>query len=145
MLSTLRFTMVLAACGALLGTSPALAESPTVGDPAPAFSLMDQNGNTQSLEQYRGQWVAVYFYPKDDTSGCTKEAIAFTELLPEFEKIDAAIIGISPDSAESHDKFIAKRTEGALEFLEHIKDKTPEWAEGICGVPAADIEKTAIL
>jgi peroxiredoxin Q/BCP len=108
MLSTLRFTMVLAACAALLGTSPALADSPTVGDPAPAFSLMDQNGNTQSLEQYRGQWVAVYFYPKDDTPGCTTQACNFRDNIFAFRERDAVILGISLDDVESHEEFAEK-------------------------------------
>ncbi len=78
------------------------------GDTAPDFELENDGGNTVRLSDLKGSPVIVYFYPKDDTSGCTKEAIAFTELGPEFAKLGAQIIGISPDSVESHQKFKAK-------------------------------------
>ena len=80
---------------------------PQVGDLAPDFSLPSDNGAI-SLSSLKGGPVVVYFYPKDDTSGCTKEAIAFSQLKPEFDKIGARIIGLSPDSAEKHAKFRKK-------------------------------------
>lgn len=82
-----------------------------VGDIAPDFTLAGDRGPI-SLAALRGRPVVVYFYPKDDTSGCTKEAIAFTGLLPEFEKRGAVVIGISPDGVKAHEKFRAKHALG---------------------------------
>jgi len=79
-----------------------------VGQPAPDFRLQDQNGEWQTLEQYRGQWIALYFYPKDDTPGCTKEACAFRDNVFAFDELNARIIGVSLDSVESHDEFAEK-------------------------------------
>ena len=79
-----------------------------VGKPAPAFTLQNQDGEDVSPAGLRGQWVVLYFYPKDDTPGCTKEACEFTAGIAEFGKLDAVILGCSPDDAESHRKFIAK-------------------------------------
>ena len=81
---------------------------PEIGDTAPDFTLATDGGGEFSLSAQKGNPVVVYFYPKDDTSGCTKQAIAFTESLGEFEKAGAKIIGISPDSVTKHDKFKAK-------------------------------------
>jgi len=79
-----------------------------VGNIAPDFSLMNQDNIEVTLNDYRGQWVVLYFYPKDNTSGCTKEAIDFTEHLDEYRKLNARVFGISPDSVDSHQKFIKK-------------------------------------
>jgi len=78
------------------------------GDAAPDFELESDNGGIIHLNTLKGKPVVVYFYPKDDTSGCTKQAIAFTEQGPEFARLKAHVIGVSPDSAASHDKFKAK-------------------------------------
>jgi len=78
------------------------------GDKAPDFALPDDAGGKVSLASFAGKKLALYFYPKDDTSGCTKEAIDFNGLKAEFEKAGAAILGASPDSAASHAKFKAK-------------------------------------
>ncbi len=75
------------------------------GDQAPDFALPDSEGKIKTLSGLKGRYKVVYFYPKDDTTGCTKEAINFTELKPEFDKLNTEIIGISPDSAKSHAKF----------------------------------------
>lgn len=75
---------------------------------APDFSLQDQDGNTHTLKQYRGKWVLVYFYPKDDTPGCTKEACGFRDLNAVFKKKGVVILGISKDSVKSHAKFAKK-------------------------------------
>jgi peroxiredoxin Q/BCP len=80
----------------------------TEGSPAPDFTLPTANGNEISLASLKGKPVVVYFYPKDDTTGCTKEAINFTKLKHEFEALGATVVGISPDSAESHVKFQRK-------------------------------------
>ncbi len=79
-----------------------------VGDQAPEFTLPRDGGGSVSLSTFGGRPVVLYFYPKDDTSGCTAEAIAFTELADEFAKAGAEIIGMSPDSVKSHDKFAGK-------------------------------------
>lgn len=79
-----------------------------VGDKAPDFTLIDQDGNKVSLNDFKGKNIVLYFYPKDNTSGCTKEACNFRDEFPKFGKLNAVIIGISPDSVESHRKFIDK-------------------------------------
>lgn len=79
-----------------------------IGTKAPAFTLPDQNGNMRSLEDFRGQKVVLYFYPKDMTSGCTKQACAFGELYPQFREKGAVVLGISKDSVSSHKKFEEK-------------------------------------
>jgi peroxiredoxin Q/BCP len=80
----------------------------TTGKAAPAFALQDQDGRTRKLTEFKGRWVVLYFYPRDDTPGCTVEACEFTTGLEGFEKLDAEVLGCSPDSPESHRKFIAK-------------------------------------
>ncbi len=83
-------------------------KSLTIGDTAPAFSLTDQDGVTHSLHDTKGKWVLIYFYPKDDTPGCTKQACAIRDALPNFKKLDCIVYGISTDSKESHKKFEEK-------------------------------------
>jgi peroxiredoxin Q/BCP len=82
--------------------------APQVGDLAPDFNLPDQDGNSVALSQFRGQRVVIYFYPKDDTPGCTKEACNFRDQWSLFEQHNIAVLGISKDGATSHGKFIAK-------------------------------------
>ena len=77
------------------------------GKPAPLFTLPDQDGNKVALKEMRGRHVVVYFYPKDETPGCTKEACSFRDLWGEIEAAGATVLGISPDSSESHRAFIA--------------------------------------
>ena len=79
-----------------------------VGGVAPDFVLKDADGNDVRLSDFRGKWVVLYFYPKDNTPGCTKEAIGFTELAREFERLGAVIVGVSPDPPESHVRFMRK-------------------------------------
>ena len=78
------------------------------GTKAPGFTLPDQNGKDHSLEDYKGQKVILYFYPKDNTSGCTKQACSFGELMPQFRQKGAVILGVSKDSVASHKKFEEK-------------------------------------
>lgn len=80
----------------------------STSDPAPNFTLNDKDGNPVSLSNFRGKWVALYFYPRDNTSGCTTEAKDFSALMPDFQAKDAVVIGISADSEASHAKFAAK-------------------------------------
>jgi peroxiredoxin Q/BCP len=79
-----------------------------LGKPAPDFTLPSDGGGTISLKKLKGRNVVLYFYPKDDTSGCTKQACGFNDALPDFEGLDAVIIGVSRDSLASHDKFKKK-------------------------------------
>jgi len=79
-----------------------------VGSKAPALALPDQNGKKVALKDLAGRWVVLYFYPKDDTPGCTVEACEFTTALSAFDKFDATVLGVSPDSPASHLKFQAK-------------------------------------
>ena len=83
-------------------------EPPMTGSDAPSFNLQDQYGEWHTLEEYKGQWLAIYFYPKDDTPGCTTEACNFRDNIYAFKAIDAAVVGISVDDVESHKKFSDK-------------------------------------
>ena len=78
------------------------------GTTAPAFKTTDQNGETVSLKDLRGQKVVLYFYPKDDTPGCTKEACSFRDAYSKFKKQDITVLGVSPDKEASHQKFVTK-------------------------------------
>ena len=80
----------------------------TIGEIAPDFSLEADGGRVITLQQFAGQKLVLYFYPKDDTSGCTQEAIEFNGLRQDFEKAGTTILGVSPDSVKKHDKFKAK-------------------------------------
>ena len=79
-----------------------------IGTAAPSFSLPDQNGQMHTLEEYRGKKVILYFYPKDNTPGCTKQACGFGELYPQFTEKGAVVVGISKDSVASHKRFEEK-------------------------------------
>ena len=85
-----------------------MAKEPEVGDPAPDFALPTEGGSHARLADYKGRAVVLYFYPKDDTSGCTAEAIAFSGLKAKFDAAGAAVVGVSPDSAASHARFKKK-------------------------------------
>ncbi len=101
------------------------------GDSAPAFSSLDQHGNTHALQDYRGKWLLLYFYPKDDTPGCTKEACGFRDRFAEL-KDRVTVLGVSKDSMESHDTFAQKY---ALPFaLLADSDQTMIAAYGADGV-----------
>lgn len=79
-----------------------------VGQKAPEFATPNQRGEISKLADFAGQWLVLYFYPKDNTPGCTTEAIDFTALSPQFQQLNAVILGVSPDSAKSHCRFIEK-------------------------------------
>jgi peroxiredoxin Q/BCP len=89
-----------------------MAKDLNVGDAAPDFTLPTDGGGRASLADFKGKAVVLFFYPKDDTSGCTAEAIAFTGLRPQFGAAGAVVTGVSPDSAASHDKFKTKHKLG---------------------------------
>ena len=105
---------------------------PEIGAPAPDFSLPADGGQTVSLSDLRGRKVVLYLYPKDDTPGCTKEAIGFTEKLDEFKAAGAVVLGLSKDSVAKHDKFIAKHDLGVT-LLSDEESETVEaygaWVE----------------
>ena len=103
-----------------------------IGSKAPAISLPDQNGKIQKLSDYLGQWVLVYFYPKDDTPGCTTEACSLRDNLPKLGKLKAKVFGISTDSVASHKKF-AEKYKLTFTLLADVDKKVVEkygvWAE----------------
>lgn len=80
----------------------------SVGSPAPAFSLSDQNGTIHSLSDYTGRWLVLYFYPKDDTPGCTTEACGFRDRMTDFTNANVAVLGVSADTEQSHGAFAEK-------------------------------------
>ena len=120
-----------------------------VGIKAPAFSLPDQNGTVHTLEDYKGKKVVLYFYPKDNTSGCSKQACGFAELYPQFTEKGAVVIGISKDSVASHKKFEEKfglpftllsDTElAAIQAYDVWKEKT------MCGKTSMGVVRTTYL
>ena len=93
-----------------------------IGQDAPQFSLGNQDDIEMSLKVFKGKWIILYFYPKDNTPGCTTEACEFTASLPEFEDIDAVVLGVSPDSTKSHRNFIAKKEIGFTLLSDPEKD-----------------------
>jgi thioredoxin-dependent peroxiredoxin len=92
----------------MAGSVGAFADAPAVGSDAPEFSLTTNEGNQASLKDFRGQWVVLYFYPKDFTSGCTLEAHNFQRDLDKYKAMKSVILGVSIDTAESHKSFCAK-------------------------------------
>lgn len=119
------------------------------GKKAPEFTLPGDNGEKIKLSAFKGGPVVVYFYPKDDTPGCTKEAIAFTGLLDEFEKLGATVIGVSPDSAAAHDKFIAKHNLAvrlAADEDKKVVEKYGVWVEkSMYGRKYMGVERSTFL
>lgn len=119
------------------------------GMAAPAFTLPRDGGGTVSLGDFADKTVVLYFYPKDDTSGCTTEAIDFTALKDEFAAAGAVVIGMSPDSAKKHDKFIAKHDLGVI--LAADEEKTVLEAYGVWteksmyGRKYMGVERTTVL
>lgn len=93
---------------ALSITTAFAGDTPTVGSAAPDFRLQDQDGQWHELTDYKGRWLAVYFYPKDDTPGCTTEACNFRDNIYQFEAIGASVVGISVDDVDSHKQFSTK-------------------------------------
>jgi peroxiredoxin Q/BCP len=100
--------LITATAGFTLWWHSAAADIPVEGKTAPAFSLPDQNGKIHALKDYSGVWTVLYFYPKDDTPGCTKEACNFRDDLHKLESLGAKVVGISVDDTDSHAKFAQK-------------------------------------
>jgi peroxiredoxin Q/BCP len=101
-------TILYSLLAALLSAPVFASEPPTAGTDAPSFNLQDQNGKWHDLKDYQGQWLAVYFYPRDDTPGCTTEACNFRDNIYAFKAIGASVVGISVDDVESHKEFSDK-------------------------------------
>jgi peroxiredoxin Q/BCP len=100
---------LLLALGFMFKLSSAANEPPQAGQIAPGFTLPSQDGSPVSLEQFKGKWVLLYFYPKDNTVGCTIEAHNFQRDLPKYEGLDAVVVGVSLDSEQSHQGFCTKQ------------------------------------
>ncbi len=121
----------------------------TMGAPAPDFTLPRDGGETVSLGQFKGKAVVLFFYPKDDTSGCTAESIAFTALSDAFSAAGAVVIGLSPDSVKSHDKFAKKHALSVI--LASDEEKTTLSAYGVWveksmyGKKYMGVERTTVL
>jgi thioredoxin-dependent peroxiredoxin len=119
------------------------------GDKAPSFSLEADDGTTVTRDSLAGKNVVLFFYPKDDTSGCTKEACDFRDAFPRFGKIDAMVIGVSPDSLESHRKF-KKKYELPYRLLSDeghkLADTFGVWKEkSLYGRKYMGIERTTVI
>jgi peroxiredoxin Q/BCP len=104
------FALLTAVCLGLVAQSSWSAEAVTEGSVAPSFHLQDQNGKWHSLGDYKGKWLVLYFYPKDDTPGCTTEACNFRDDIMTFRKMGVVILGVSTDDVESHQKFAEKHS-----------------------------------
>ncbi|HYC77703.1 MAG TPA: thioredoxin-dependent thiol peroxidase [Planctomycetota bacterium] len=119
------------------------------GSSAPAFALPDQNGRVVSSDALRGKWVVLYFYPKDDTPGCTVEACDFTAGLKRFEALDAKVYGVSADDAESHRKFIDKhqlKIDLLVDADHKVADAYGAWGEkSFAGKTSIGILRTTAL
>lgn len=120
-----------------------------IGKKAPAFHLKDQAGKAHRLSDYQGKWVVLYFYPKDDTPGCTKEACQFRDQSKAFAGANATVLGVSPDDEASHDKF-AKKFDLPFPLLADTERKTCEaygvWKEkNMYGVKRMGVVRTTIL
>jgi len=120
-----------------------------IGDKAPDFTLPTDGNGTIALKALRGKKVVIYFYPKDDTSGCTKEACGFRDAMPDFSKIAATIVGISRDPVRAHDKFKQKYS---LPFIlasdegGEVCEKYGVWVEkSMYGRKYMGIERTTVL
>ena len=120
-----------------------------VGKKAPAITLKDSDGNKRTLKEFLGKKIVLYFYPKDNTSGCTAEACDFRDAFPKFSKDDSVIIGISPDSVESHKKFAEKYN---LPFIllsdeeKKVLNKYGVWKEkSMYGRKYMGVERTTVI
>ena len=119
------------------------------GKAAPAFTLKDADGNKVALKDFKGKNVVVYFYPKDDTPGCTKEACGFRDLWKDIEKTGTVVLGVSPDDGASHQKFVAKY---GLPFTllsdpdRKVMEKYGAWGEkNMYGKKVMGIERSTFL
>jgi peroxiredoxin Q/BCP len=126
-----------------------MSSQPAEGDAAPAVTLPRDGGGTVSLADFAGRKVVLYFYPKDDTSGCTKEAVGFSEHAAAFEAAGAVVIGVSKDSVASHDKFRDKHGLGVILLSDEggdVCERYGVWAEkSMYGKKYMGIERSTFL
>jgi peroxiredoxin Q/BCP len=109
MIAWLLIAIFAAAAALLWRVNAKISESlPRPGDPAPAFTLPDQNGTPRSSEEFRGKWLVLYFYPRDDTPGCVEQAMRFRNAMRDLEGLGAVVCGVSVDSSASHAAFALK-------------------------------------
>lgn len=104
----MRYLIAIALTLSLFAGATQAGDPPAVGSAAPGFKLQDQNGDWHDLADYRGKWLAVYFYPKDDTPGCTTQACSIRDNIYAFKAIGAEVVGISVDDVDSHKEFSGK-------------------------------------
>lgn len=120
-----------------------------VGRKPPAFKLKNQDGENVRLTQFKGQWVVLYFYPRDDTPGCTKEACEFSEVIQSFRTLDAVVLGCSPDTQESHQKFIKKyklKVQLLSDPTHAVMEKYGAWGEKVLyGRTSVGIIRSTVL
>jgi peroxiredoxin Q/BCP len=119
------FLVIVAAAILLLWRFSITTSLPKVGQAAPDFRLSDAGGKMHLLQDYRGKWLVLYFYPKDDTPGCTKEACSFRDDMFSLEKLGAKVVGVSVDDADSHAKF-AKKYSLSFPLLADVNGKVAE-------------------
>lgn len=120
-----------------------------IGMKAPEFCLKNQDGNEVCSRDFKGKWIVLYFYPKDDTSGCTTEACEFTQEFPNFLDMDAVVLGVSADTVEKHKKFVDKHSIG-ITLLSNTDHKMIEsygaWREkNMCGKKYIGIVRSTVL
>ncbi len=120
-----------------------------VGEKAKEFCLPNQDNTEICLRDLKGKWIVLYFYPKDNTPGCTTQACDFTQALPEYEELDAVILGVSPDSVKKHQNFIAKK-ELAITLLSDEDKKTLQdygvWQQKkMCGKEYMGVVRTTYI
>jgi peroxiredoxin Q/BCP len=129
---------VFVAAAAFLRGAHADSKAPEVGSAAPDFTLNSQEGKPVSLHDFKGKWVVLYFYPKDFTSGCTVEAHNFQRDLPQYEKRNAVIVGVSVQDADSHQKFCTK--EGlSFKLLADTEHKVSETYDSVMNLAVAKL------
>ena len=120
-----------------------------VGQKAPEFCLPNQDENEVCLRDLKGKWIVLYFYPKDNTPGCTTEACDFTENLPDFENLDAVVLGVSPDSPKKHRNFIEKKELGITLLSDEDKKVLEEYGvwqlKKMCGREYMGVVRTTFL
>ena len=120
-----------------------------ISNKAPAFTLANHKGEKVSLKDFAGQWLVLYFYPKDDTPGCTTEACEFTASLKAFETLNAHVVGVSPDSPQSHVKFINKYKLkiSLLSDPQHtMMEKYQAWGEkNMYGIKSVGVIRSTVL
>jgi len=104
----MRHLFAIAIAFSLIACTAQAGDPPAVGSAAPGFKLQDQNGDWHDLQDYQGKWLAIYFYPKDDTPGCTTQACSIRDNIYAFKAIGAEVVGISVDDVDSHKEFSTK-------------------------------------